>query len=333
MNILAEEQKKMFEKGITQEEFIKREKEFLELYYRLRMKDEDRFWSKLSLQQRKKIHKIILSIYKLKNRLGGFHYNLIKDDRTATNRPIIYAVTHIGKFDIEVISEAIKDHYYLLSGDYEHLQGTIDAPFIGLNGVIYFNEKVKEDRKSASEKMIKHLQDGGNLMYFPEGTWNLTPNLPVLPLYWGIVEIAKTGNAIIVPIAADQIDKLFTINIGKNFDMNEYGDTKEEKTKAINDLRDTLATLKWNIWESYGIFKREKISIEWDEFVNSRLREWPYFNNEYIDALIFKPKEYVSHDEVYAPIKKLIPNRDNAFLFDNRSNYARGNRVNATNRG
>ena len=319
MNVLADEQKKLFEKGITKEELEEREKKFLELYYRLRTKDEGQFWSKLSLEQRQKIHGIILTIYKLKNRLGGFRYNLIKDERTKTNRPIIFAVTHVGKFDIEVVSEAIKDHYYLLSGDYEHIQGIIDAPFIGLNGVIYFNENVKDDRKLASDKMIKHLNEGGNLMYFPEGTWNVTPNLPILPCYWGIVDVAKKGNAIIVPVGADQIDKLFTINIGKNFDMNNYGNTPEEKTRAINDLRDTLATLKWEIWESYGMKKREDVSVdEWDRYVAARFKEWPYFNEEYIERLIFKPKNVVTHDEVYAPVKKLVPNKNNAFLFDKR---------------
>lgn len=319
MNILAEEQKKLYEKGISQEEFEKREKEFMELYYRLRTEDEGKFWNKLSLKQRQDIHWLILNVYKIKNRFGGFHYKLIKDERIKTDRPIIFAVTHVGKFDIEVVSEAIKDHYYLLSGDYEHIQGIIDAPFLGLNGVIYFNEKDKNDRKLVSERMISHLKEGGNLMYFPEGTWNLTPNLPMLPCYWGIVDIAKKGNAIIVPVGADQEDKLFTVNIGKNFDMNLYGDTIEEKTRAINDLRDTLATLKWQIWESYGLEKRENITgNEWSEYVEARFKEWPYFNEEYIDGLIYKPKGCENREDVFAPIKRLTPNKNNAFLFNKR---------------
>ena len=204
MNILAEEQKKLYEKGITEEELKKREEAFLKLYYKLRKKDEEKIWNRLSLKQRQKIHWIILNIYRIKNRLGGFNYELINNEREKTDRPIIFAVTHVGKFDIEVVSEAIKDHYYLLSGDYEHIQGIIDSPFLSLNGVFYFNEKVKDDRKLVTEKMINHLNDGGNLMYFIEGTWNLSPNLPMLPCYWGIVNIAKEGNAIIVPIAAEQ---------------------------------------------------------------------------------------------------------------------------------
>ena len=143
---------------------------FLELYYDLRYKDETNFFGRMSLKTRKKLHKLILLVYIIKNRLGGFSYELIGDKREKTDRPIIYAVTHVGKFDIEVVSEAIKDHYYLLSGDYEHLQGIVDAPFLAINGVIYFNERVKEDRASVSDRMIKHLQAGGNLMYFPEGS-------------------------------------------------------------------------------------------------------------------------------------------------------------------
>jgi hypothetical protein len=326
MNILAEEQKKLYEKGISQEEFEERSKKFLELYYSLRTKDEGKWWSKLPLEEKRKLHWLILTIYKVKNRLGGFSYEVIKDERTQTNRPIIFAVTHVGKFDIEVTSEAIKDHYYLLSGDYEHIQGIIDEPFIELNGVFYFNEKVKDDRKAVSKKMIKHLQDGGNLMYFIEGTWNIKPNLPMLPCYWGIVDIANESNAIIVPVAAEQYGKKFKINIGKNFDMRYYQSYSDnpfiasaEKSRAIGDLRDTLATLKWEIWETEPMMKRDELTgTEWDEYVAERFKEWPYFNEEYIEGLIYKPKGVTDPEEVYEPVKKLslTPKKENAFLLN-----------------
>ena len=317
MNVLAEEQKKIFEKGISVEELEERRKAFLDLYYRLRTKDEGKLWNRLSLKQKQEIHWLILSIYKIKNRLGGFSYELIKDERTYTDKPKIFVVTHVGKFDIEVTSEAIKDHYYLLSGDYEHIQGTIDSPFLSINGVYYFNETVKEDRKAVSEKMINHLIQNGNLMYFIEGTWNLSPNLPVLPCYWGIVDIAKKGNAIIVPIAAEQYGKNFKINIGKNFEMSLYGEGNQEKTRAITDLRDTLATLKYEIWETEPQVSRSSIdSTEWEDYKKERFKEWPYFNEEYIEGLIYKPKNINSNEEAYAHLKKLVPNKNNAFLFN-----------------
>ena len=319
MNVLADEQKKILESNLTEEELEEKTKKYLELYYKLRNENDEKFWSKLSLKQRQNIHWLILSIYKLKNRLGGFSHEVIKNERTNTDRPIIFAVTHVGKFDIEVVSEAIKDHYYLLSGDYEHIQGIIDSPFISLNGVFYFNETVKSDRQEVSKKMISHLRNGGNLMYFIEGTWNITPNLPMLPCYWGIVDVAKQGNAIIVPVAADQYGKHFKINIGKNFDMNLYGDGSEEKSRAINDLRDTLSTLKWEIWETEPQLKRDEIiGDEWKKYVEDRFKEWPYFNEEYIKKLIYKPKNVITEEEVYGPIKKLTPNKNNAFLYNKR---------------
>lgn len=319
MNILADKQKLLYEKSTDIAELKKLEAEFYDLYYKLRDADAKKWWSKLSLEQRQRIHFLILGIYKLKNRLGGFSYTLINDKRTETNKPIIFAITHVGKYDIEVVSEAIRTHYYLLSGDYEHIQGIIDAPFLGLNGVFYFNEKDKADRKRVSLDMINHLQNDGNLMYFIEGTWNMSPNLPMLPCYWGIVDIAIKGNATIVPVAAEQYDKHFVINIGENFDMSKYDCTTIGKSNGIDILRDTLATLKWEIWEYMPMVKRlELVGDEWDKYKEERYKEWPYFNDEYIDGLVFKPKNVTTNEEVFAHIKKLIPNRNNAFLFDKR---------------
>lgn len=321
-NLTLEQLKSIHDEILTvlnEEEYKEKEAEFLKLYYELREKEDSRFYSKMTLEQRQKLHGLILAIYTIKNKLGGFAHEIIGDKRNITDKPIIYAITHVGKFDIEVISEAIKDHYYLLSGDFEHIQGIIDAPFLGVNGVLYFNETVKEDRKEVCDKMINLLKDGGSLMYFPEGTWNLKPELPLLPCYWGIVDIAKATNAIIVPVAACQYGKYFKINIGENFDMNKYADTKEDKSRAITDLRDTLASLSWDIYETEKLLKRDELNgDEWVKYIEDRFKEWPYFNEEYINGLIYKPKNVVEHDEVYAPVKKLVPNKNNAFLFDKR---------------
>ena len=314
MNQLAEKQKELLFGNLSEQEYAIKQKEFLELYYKLRKNEETAWYSKLSLEQRRKLHPVILTLYKIKNRLGGFSYQVLGDERSITDRPIIYVVSHVGKFDVEVVSEAIQEHYYLLSGDFEHIQGILDVPFLGLNGVFYFNEKVKEDRKFVSQKMIHHLCSGGNLMYFIEGTWNITPNLPMLPCYWGIVDIAKAGNAIIVPVAAEQYGKLFKIKIGKNFDMKEYGDGNIEKTRAIEDLRDTLATLKWDIWETERIARKDISAHYWEEYVNDRFKEWPYFNEAYIQGLIYKPKGVYTEEEVFAPIKALIPKEKKEYI-------------------
>ena len=319
MNLLAEKQKRIFDCSISDVERKRREDEFLKLYYQLRNKYETRFLGKMSLQTRKRLHPLVLLIYTVKNHLGGFTYEIIGNESTKNNRPNIFAVTHVGKFDIEVISEAIKEHYYLLSGDYEHIQGTVDAPFLAANGVLYFNENVQNDRISVTQKMIDLLNTGGNLMYFPEGTWNLSPNLPMLPCYWGIIKVAQESNAIITPIAAEQYGKHFKINIGKNFDATLFTHDSDGKSEAISQLRDIFATLKYKIWESEPQIKRRDLQgTEWDQYIKERFSEWPYFNLDYINRLIFKPPGITNSTEALRPLKEVIPTTENAFLFNKR---------------
>lgn len=320
MNILANEQQKIFEPNISIEERKKREKNFYELYYKTRYKDENSFLGKLSLKTRQRLHRLLLMIFIIKNRLSGFSCKVIKDEREKTDRPTIFALTHVGKFDIEVSAVEIKEHFYLLSGDYEHLQGSVDGAFLLLNGVLYFNEKEKWDRAEVVNKMINLLKSGANLMYFPEGTWNLKPELPMLPCYWGIVDIAKKSNAIIVPVAVEQYGKRFKINIGKNFDMQQYGTDVTEKSRAISTLRDVLASLKWEIWESEPPLVRKELNgNEWDEYISTRLAEWPYFTLDYIDDMIYKPKNIVHYSEVFAHLNNMNPTNQNAFLFNKKS--------------
>ena len=94
-----------------------------------------------------------------------------------------------------------------------------------------------------------------------------------------------------MPIAAEQYGKHFEISIGKNIDMNQYGGDANEKSRAISELRDTLATLKWEIWENHPVKRSEIREGEWDEYCEARFAEWPGFDREYIANLVFKPKE------------------------------------------
>lgn len=92
---------------------------YLQYYYALRKRFETSKVNNLSLMTRKRIYPILISVIRLRNRINGYHHTVIGDDREKTDRPKIFAITHICKADIEVVSEALKEHYYLLSGDFE----------------------------------------------------------------------------------------------------------------------------------------------------------------------------------------------------------------------
>lgn len=340
-NILAKEYDKLKDPSLSDEEREQMEEEFYRLYSSLREIDQNRPWSKLSLKQKQMLHGVVLTTYRTINHILGFKCVLIKDERSGlvqpsnfldsmkqkitqiqpheSVRPIIYVPTHVGKYDIQVISEALKDHYRLLSGDYEHLQGSVDSAFLFFNGVDYFYEYRKDERAHVQDAIDANLQAGGREMWFIEGTWNMTPNLPVLPCYWSIIGKAKENNALILPIGLDQYGKTFKVNIGDYFDVNNYDDTKEEKARAIDDLRSELGRLKWEIWETEPLDRSTVVGDEWDKYKQQRYAEWPGFSDEHIANLVFKPKnQSPSPDEVYAPVKKLTPNLNNAFLFNKR---------------
>ena len=98
-------------------ELRKLSREELTKYYMEKRKEEDEKGiplSKKGIMIRNKIHQLLLQIVMIDRLLNHETITVLKDERIKTDRPIIFAVTHVGKYDIEVVSEAIKDHYYLL---------------------------------------------------------------------------------------------------------------------------------------------------------------------------------------------------------------------------
>lgn len=296
-------------------DYRKTQKEFLQRYHVARKQSEESLLGRLSLKQRQRLHPFLLGVIKLKNRLGGLSVDVLHDRRGDVKEPVIFAVTHVGKNDVETVSEAIGSHYTLLSGDFERMQGTINETFLKLNGVVYVCECDKEDRRFAMDRMVAALTQGSNLMYFPEGTWNLSDHLPMLPCYWGIVQVAQASAAAVIPVAAEQYGKHFVVNIGEAIHMEPFGD---DKPLAITTLRDAMATLKWEIWESQPQMKRHEVrGDEWECFIKARLKEWP-LTLDGVWAAAFRPKGVISREEVFAHLKSLAPCPANAFLFDKR---------------
>lgn len=126
--------------------------------------------------------------------------------------------------------------------------------------------------------MKKVLNKGKSLCIFPEGTWNLEPSLPVLPLYLGVIEIAQTTKVPIVPMCLEYVGDTCYVKYGEVIHIDE----KANKAESIQSLRDVLATLKWDIWEMLPACKRCDKDIEyWDKEVQRRLKEYELLDYEY----------------------------------------------------
>ncbi len=218
--------------------------------------------------------------------ISGNKVITLSDKREKTDNPIIYACAHCHPEDPTTAFEVIKEHAYLFLGDPEDVYQKIEGLLLELNGVINVETRVKQsyieellnlnliqeeeienlkeiikkDRKLAYSKAVEILKKNTNLLIFPEGAVNITPNLPVMKLYPGTVKMALETGAEIVPIALERYGNRFYANIGHNIKVTDRG---AESVQYYNSkLRDDLATLKWEIWEYQGIKKRSECPTE-----------------------------------------------------------------------
>lgn len=261
--------------------------------------------SEKSIRIRNKIHQLLLKIVIIDRLFNHETVTVLKDERVKNNHPKVFACTHIGGNDIQRTFEAIKDPAYLFLGDPQELYRNLEGLLLYLNGVICLETRDKIDRGIAKKRSIELLEKGGNLLIYPEGAWNISPNLPVMKLYKGAVNIAVKTKADLIPIAIEQIENHFYVSIGKNIITR---DMENIDTNLLNQtLRDAMATEKWHIWESIGVYSRDIVKNQTvDNYQQSIVKKCSYnFTLEDVLETMYKDPNEISHDEVFAPIKKL----------------------------
>lgn len=265
-------------------------------------------------------HHILVQLMRAEMRLTGRRLHVVRDDRKKTSRPIIFCPTHIGGVDIEMSFLAIKSPCWIVLGDPHELYKDINGIMLRMNGWIPLDVMHKEDRRAAKAQMIALLKKGGNLLLFPEGVQNISANALVGHLYAGAVELAITCGAEIVPMAICRKDDDYYIALGEN--ISYEGHTIEDRFALTGELRNCMASLKWNLIERFPKLSRRDISESaYDDFISSILS----LNAEYsltvedIQEEAFHPKDITDPSDVFSHQNLLVPNLNNAFLFDKRA--------------
>lgn len=257
-----------------------------------------------NIQLRNRIHKLLVLIIKIDRLLSKEGLFLINDDRVLTNNPIIYSTTHIGGNDIQRTFEAIKNPAYLFLGDPRGVYRDAAGLLLFLNGVIPLETYDKQDRKIAKNRSIELLNNGGNLLIYPEGAWNITQNLPVMKLYDGTATIAKETGADIIPVAIEQYNNNFFVSIGMNIQADLIKNFSIKET--TNLLRDRMATEKWKIWESNGVQNREDlVDISLEKFQQDIIDKCGYgFTIQDVIDTMYHDKAVVEPEEAFSFVKK-----------------------------
>lgn len=259
-------------------------------------------------------HKLLVYVISFLRKTRGQELIKVSDKRERTDRPIIYAATHIGGNDIETCFEAIKDPAYLFLGDPREIYCNFDGLMLFLNGVICMETDDKYDRKIARANAVELLKKGGSLLLYPEGAWNIFPDWPVMPLYAGALDMAVEAKADIIPIALELYDKTYLVSIGKNIHYEDIDIT--DKSEASKKLRDVMATLKWEVFEAHGLCKRKDIpSGFYKEFLSNILAtKDTSFTEQDVYNTMFIPKDIVKAEDVFKHLKEINIGKHNAFL-------------------
>lgn len=254
------------------------------------------------IKLRKNIHGLPLALVKLDRKLSKETVTVLRNNSIKTDRPKIFASTHIGGNDIQRVFEGIKEHAYLFLGDPKGVYKDVSGLLIFLNGTINFETNNKQDRKIAKARSVELLNNGGNLLIFPEGAWNITPNLLVMDLYKGTVQMARETGADIIPLAIEQYDNKFYVSIGENIIMEEHKDLSIDELNEL--LRNSMAIEKFNIFEKH-YEKRENITTTPREFAQKIVDKCPYgFTIEDVEKTRYHDKDKVILEQPYGLIKK-----------------------------
>lgn len=185
---------------------------------------------------------------------------IINKNKLPTETGVILASNHLHSFDPLLIVNLLEEKGFRLLAK-EELLGKYGNLFEYI-GSIFVDNDDDFSKKESKEELIKTLLHGGNVMHFPEGTRNKKKyERFLLDFKYGTVDVAQKTGAPIIPFAVNdnytfRSKKLF-VNVGDPI----YVQPDSNLTEVNEKLKDTIATLLWEIMEQElmtGKTKKEK---------------------------------------------------------------------------
>ena len=223
---------------------------------------EDNVEEEKQIINKKLFHTILTTVgkYFLKNP-QVFEEN---SNKLVYDEPVIYLVNHRFKDDVLASLLSVKDETTVFFGSVPLFYGTIDGALLSQNGVVLVNRKVSSSRKSSVDKAKKVLEENNNLLMFPEGVWNKSPNKLLLDFFGGFYRIAQKEDGTfykVVPIVHYIGD---TNNRSRKNKIHTFVDqpidlSNMSEEEAITFVRDRMATIYYGMMEKYGTTTRDKL--------------------------------------------------------------------------
>ncbi len=230
----------------------------------------------------------------------------------------IFSSTHYFTEDIQIALGAIDRNSWILLGTTDQIDHNPKIYAAWLNGMIYVNRNDKKSRNDSYEKMKYILNNGGNVLIYPEGGWNNTENLLVQNLFAGPYRLCCDTGKKVVPISIynQEEEDIAYVRVGNPLDLSVYG--KEEGLKV---LRDSMGTMMYEMIEEHStpIVRSELQGDFHMDFLESRKREYlknPWTQDVWDEELtVYQPKDVTTPQQINEVVDHVNITAENAYIY------------------
>ncbi len=235
---------------------------------------------------------------------------------------LIFASPHYYAEDVESALGTLPKNAWVQIDSKNQIENNCKMYGAWLNGMIYVDRKDDESRKKAFDKLRYILNNGSSVLIYPEGGWNNKENEICMNIFEDTYYLSSECDKKVIPMASIRSEKDDKIHViyGEPLDLSEFK-AKEwdsnylkeiKKTTACSIIRDSMASLKYELIEKYNEpLKRSELREDIHEYYNNvRLNEYMRikWNNEETlknELIEYKPTTYVNTYEAVESIKKV----------------------------
>lgn len=233
---------------------------------------------------------------------------------TLSDEPMIFCSNHYFKDDILASVCAVPRNAYIMLGSLPAFFNTFGGVNAWLNGVVLCNRKVAASRKHSVKNAICVLRLGGNILIFPEGGWNKTPEHLLLDFWPGIYRIAKAIGAKVVPVVHyirntedPSPENVIHIVVDEPLRLDDL-----PEKEALSLLRDRMATWYYLMMERYGQSTRQELLGDfgnteeaWEDYIAEHTRSVDYYDKKIETRTDYRPKHIVLPGYVYQQVAEI----------------------------
>lgn len=232
-----------------------------------------------------------------------------------SNETLIWCPNHRFKDDVAA-SIRVTRHAYILFGSFPMFFNTFDGIGAYINGVVMCNRKIKASKVASMEAAKRVLSMGMDMLIFPEGVWNKTPEKMLLDFWPGAYRLAIESGSKIVPVIHYLADphKKYPGNVIHTVvadPISMEGLTEEE---GLDLMRDTMATWYYLMMKKYGQSTRKELlgghstaNDAWDSYIQMHIGGVKFYDKEIEQVADYRPKQIVRPENVFEPISNIHP--------------------------